>query len=91
MKTFLCLATVLAVAGCATKHPEPVTFRNAPEVVLTNSVADVPGWSEFKGPVENLVRVALTNNCDVSITLTKVDQNRALVRRIEIHPARNTQ
>jgi len=91
MKKILCLVAVLAVTGCATKHPEPVTFRNAPEVVLTNSVADVPRWSEFKGPVENLVRVALTNNCEVSITLTKVDGNCAQVRRIEIHPARNTQ
>jgi uncharacterized lipoprotein YbaY len=91
MKTFLGLAAVLAVAGCATKHPAPVTFRNAPEVVSTNSIADVPGWSAFKDPVENLMRTALTNNCDVRITLTKVDQNRAFVRQIEIHPVRNTQ
>lgn len=91
MKKLLCLTAVLAVAGCATKHPAPVTFRSAPEIVLTNSIADVPGWSAFKDPVENLVRVALTNNCDVRVTLTKVEENRASVRVIEIHPVRNTQ
>jgi hypothetical protein len=91
MKTSLGLAAVLAVAGCATKYPAPVAFRNAPEVVSTNSFADVPGWSGFKDPVENLMRAALTNNCDVRIILTKVDQNRVLVRQIEIHPARTTQ
>jgi hypothetical protein len=91
MKKFLCLAAVLAVAGCATKHPVPVTSRSAPEIVLTNSIADVPGWSAFKDPVENLVRAAFTNNCDAKIILTKVDRNCADVRVIEIHPVRNTQ
>ncbi len=87
MKLFLCLAAVVALVGCVTRPQVPAGSAR----LSTNSFADVPGWSEFKEPVENLMRAALTNNCDVSITLSKVDQNRALLRQIEIHPSRTAQ
>ena len=83
----LCLAGLLAIAGCATQRPAPVTS----EVITTNSFVNQPEWSGFKDPVENLIRAALTNNCDVRIILTKVDGNCAQVRQINIHPTRNSQ
>ncbi len=87
IKIALCLAAVLAIAGCATKRPMPVTSQ----VISTNTFVNAPEWAGFKEPVENMVRAAYANDCDVRITLTKVDGNRAEVRRIEIHPSKDTQ
>ena len=86
MKKLLWLIAVLAIAGCATKRPVPVTS----EVISTNSFINAPEWSAFKEPVENLVRAAFTNNCTAKVILTKVDGNCADVRVIEIHPVGNT-
>jgi hypothetical protein len=89
MRSILLIA-ILTLTGCAGKRPEPVTFNSAPEIVSTNAFPNGPEWNAFKDPVDNLVRVALANNCDVRVTLTKVEKNRATVRLIEIHPVRNT-
>jgi multidrug efflux system outer membrane protein len=85
MRSFLLLA-ILIMTGCAVgpnyKRPAvntPATFRGAPEVVSTNSFADLPWWGVFKDPaLQTLVREALTNNYDLRITLTRVDQARAI-------------
>jgi len=85
MRSFLLLA-ILIMTGCAVgpnyKRPAvntPATFRGGPEVVSTNSFADLPWWGVFKDPVlQDLVREALTNNYDLRITLTRVDQARAI-------------
>src|ERR1022692_3474949 len=85
MRSFLLLA-ILIMTGCAVgpnyKRPAvntPATFRGGPEVVSTNSFADLPWWGVFKDPaLQTLVREALTNNYDLRITLTRVDQARAL-------------
>ena len=77
---------MLTLAGCAVgpnyKRPAvnaPAGFRDATNQVSTNSFADLPWWGVFKDPVlQDLVRVALTNNYDLRITLTRVDQARAL-------------
>ena len=54
-------------------------FPRRHQTVSTNSLADLPWWGVFKDPVlQDLVRVALTNNYDLRITLTRVDQARAL-------------
>ena len=82
---FGCVAA-LTLAGCAVgpnyRRPAvntPAAFRGAPDVVSTNSFADLPWWGVFKDPVlQDLVRVALTNNYDLRIILTRVDQARAL-------------
>ena len=82
---FAC-AALLALAGCAVgpNYHRPVVnaptgFRDATNTVSTNSLADLPWWGVFKDPVlQDLVRVALTNNYDLRITLTRVDQARAL-------------
>ena len=83
----LCLAGALAITGCATQRPVPVKS----EIISTNAFVNTAEWAGFKEPVENMVRAAYANDCDVRIILTKVDRNRAEVRQIEIHPARNTQ
>jgi multidrug efflux system outer membrane protein len=82
--SFWCVA--LTLAGCAVgpnyKRPAvntPVGFRDATNQVSTNSLADLPWWGVFKDPVlQDLIQVALTNNYDLRITLTRVDQARAL-------------
>jgi len=82
--SLVCVA--LTLAGCAVgpnyKRPAveaPAGFRGATKEVSTNSFADLPWWSVFKDPVlQDLVHVALTNNYDLRITLTRVDQARAL-------------
>src|SRR5208283_3995514 len=76
----------LTLAGCAVgpnyQRPAvnaPAGFRDATNQVSTNSFADLPWWGVFKDPaLQDLVRVALTNNYDLRITLTRVDQARAL-------------
>ena len=84
----LWLGALLTLTGCAVgpnyKRPAvntPATFRGATgeNVVSTNSFADLPWWGVFIDPVlQDLVREALTNNYDLRITLTRVDQARAL-------------
>jgi multidrug efflux system outer membrane protein len=77
---------VVTLAGCAVGPNykrlavnAPVGFRDATNQVSTNSFADLPWWSVFKDPVlQDLVQVALTNNYDLRITLTRVDQARAI-------------
>jgi multidrug efflux system outer membrane protein len=77
---------VLTLAGCAVgpnyQRPAvnaPVSYRDSTNQVPTNSLADLPWWGVFKDPVlQDLIRVALTNNYDLRIILTRVDQARAL-------------
>src|SRR3974390_1490788 len=79
-------AAVFTLAGCVVcpnyHRPTvnaPTGFRDANNTVSTNSLADLPWWGVFKDPVlQDLVRVALTNNYDLRITLARVDQARAL-------------
>lgn len=85
-KSLTSCVAVLMLAGCAVgpnyKRPtisEPSGFRGATNQVTTNSFADLPWWGVFKDPVlQDLVRTALTNNYDLRIILTRVDQARAL-------------
>jgi outer membrane protein, multidrug efflux system len=84
-KIFFCV-TALSLAGCAVgpnyKLPAvnaPAEFRDVAKEASTNSLADLPWWSVFKDPnLQNLVRIALTNNYDLRITLARMDQARAL-------------
>jgi multidrug efflux system outer membrane protein len=87
VKKILCLAAILTLAGCAVgpnyKRPAvnaPPGFRGATnDVSSTNSFADLPWWGVFKDPaLQDLIRVALTNNYDLRITLARMDQARAL-------------
>src|SRR5581483_7096530 len=84
-KLALCVA-VSSLAGCAvgpnySRPPvnTPAEFRSATPQNSTNSLADLPWWVVFKDPnLQDLVRVALNNNYDLSITLARMDQARAL-------------
>lgn len=79
-------AAVVTLAGCAVgpnyKRPAvdaPTGFHGATNNPSTNSLADLPWWSVFRDPVlQDLIHVALTNNYDLRITLTRVAQARAL-------------
>jgi len=82
-------SALLAVllAGCAVgpnyHRPEtdlPKNFRSAPSLVASNTLAELPWWSAFKDPeLQNLIGVALTNNYDARIAVSRVEQARALL------------
>jgi multidrug efflux system outer membrane protein len=61
----------------------PAGFRDAHNEVLTNSLADLPWWGVFKDPaLQDLIRIALTNNYDLRFTLARIDQARALQAQV---------
>jgi multidrug efflux system outer membrane protein len=73
------------LVGCAVgsnyKRPPvdaPQTFRGETEI-STNSFANLPWWQVFDDPtLQNLIRTALTNNYDLRIAVTRVEQARAM-------------
>ncbi len=82
---FVSLWFVLFFAGCAVgpnyKRPPvnaPETFRGETEA-STNSFAELPWWQVFHDDnLQNLIRIALTNNYDLRIAVTRVEQARAM-------------
>jgi multidrug efflux system outer membrane protein len=82
---FLPLWFALFFAGCAVgpnyKRPPvsaPQTFRGETEV-STNSFASLPWWQVFHDDnLQSLIRLALTNNYDLRIAVTRVEQARAI-------------
>jgi outer membrane protein, multidrug efflux system len=79
-----CVALTLAGCAIGPNYKRPAVdartgFRAATNEDSTNSLADLPWWGVFKEPVlQDLIKVALTNNYDLRIILTRVDQARAL-------------
>ena len=94
------IAALCAVllAGCAVgpnyKRPPvaaPAAFRNDTDVT-TNSFANLPWWQIFHDEtLQNLVRVALTNNYDLRIAVARVEQEQAILAeaRSEYYPQVN--
>ncbi|MDB6019160.1 MAG: efflux system, outer rane lipoprotein NodT family [Pedosphaera sp.] len=88
----------LLLGGCAVgpnyRRPpviEPVAFRGETRVA-TNSLAELPWWQVFHDDaLQNLIRVALTNNYDVRIAVTRVEQARAIAAetRAQLFPQLN--
>jgi multidrug efflux system outer membrane protein len=82
---FASLWMILFLAGCAVgpyyKRPPinaPETFRGENEI-STNSFANLPWWQVFHDDtLQNLIRTALTNNYDLRIAVTRVEQARAM-------------
>jgi multidrug efflux system outer membrane protein len=74
------------LAGCAVgpgyKRPEagaPAVFRTDNQAGATNSFAELPWWEVFKDDaLQGIIRTALTNNFDLRIATTRVEQARAL-------------
>ena len=85
----LCVECLLLFSGCAVgpnyKRPavdSPTVFRNAPTAAATNSIADLPWWDIYQDPtLKSLILTALTNNYDVRIAATRVEQARAISAR----------
>src|SRR5258708_18581580 len=77
----------LFLAGCAVgpsyQRPTvsaPPAFRSE-RLVSANSFADLPWWQVFRDEtLQGLIRTALTNNYDVRIAVTRVEQARAIAR-----------
>jgi multidrug efflux system outer membrane protein len=75
----------LLLAGCAVgpnyKRPPintPEAFRDESEI-STNSFANLPWWQVFQDDtLQILIRTALTNNYDLRIAVTRVEQARAM-------------
>jgi outer membrane protein, multidrug efflux system len=75
---------MLLLAGCAVgpnyKRPPinaPETFRGETDI-STNSFANLPWWQVFHDDtLQGLIRTALTNNYDLRIAVTRVEQERA--------------
>jgi multidrug efflux system outer membrane protein len=93
---FACASTVailtalcLLLPGCAVgpnyRRPNidlPAQFRGAPELSGTNLLSELPWWDFFKeARLKELVRTALTNNYDVRIAATRVQQARYLAEQ----------
>jgi multidrug efflux system outer membrane protein len=84
--TYLTYLT-LFFAGCAlgpNYHRPPLDlpneFRGPPIPSATNSLADLPWWETFKDEtLRDLIRAALTNNYDLRIAITRVEQSRAIL------------
>jgi multidrug efflux system outer membrane protein len=80
------LSVVLLLAGCAVgpnyKRPPvstPPNFRSATTPATTNSLADLPWWQMFQDDtLQGLIRTALTNNYDVRVAISRVEQSRAI-------------
>ncbi len=78
------ICTVL-LGGCAVgpdyRRPPidaPQTFRGETEAA-TNFLANLPWWQVFHDDtLQDLIRLALTNNYDLRIAVTRVEQSRAL-------------
>lgn len=78
------LTLIAALAGCALgpnyKRPavsSPDNFRSATGPAATNSLADLAWWDLYQDPtLTELIRVALTNNYDIRIAVTRVEQAR---------------
>ena len=78
---------MLLLGGCAVRpnyrRPAldlPAKFRSAPATVSTNSLADLPWWELFEDDnLQGLIRTALTNNYDLRIAVSRVEQARAIL------------
>src|SRR5215472_10208338 len=82
LSLFLCVS----LAGCAVgpnyqrpKFDVPTAYRGAESSNQQASIADLPWWEVFKDPeLKQLVQVALANNYDLRIAITRVEQARQI-------------
>lgn len=83
----LCGLVAVLSAGCAVgpnyHRPDldvPNSFRAAPTLVSSNTLAELTWWDVFKdSDLKTLIGTALTNNYDARIAVARVEQARALL------------
>src|SRR5437868_752047 len=86
----------LVFSGCAVgpnygrpSAGAPENFRFANGTTTTNSLGDLPWWEIFRDPtLQELIRVALTNNYDLKQAVARVEQARnvAIAARAPLLP-----
>lgn len=84
---YFALLLVFFAAGCAVgpnyHRPPldiPARYRDAPPIVYTNSLGELPWWQVFKDDIlQDLIRTGLTNNYDLRIAISRVEQASAIV------------
>jgi outer membrane protein, multidrug efflux system len=77
---------VFVISGCAVgpnyKRPDvnvPTDFRSTEGQAQQASLADLPWWEVFKDQrLKELIQTALTNNYDLRIAVTRVEQSRQI-------------
>ncbi|MGD1001305.1 MAG: efflux transporter outer membrane subunit [Candidatus Brocadiia bacterium] len=80
-------ALVMLLAGCAVgpdyrkpETPMPDNFRGAQASAAAQSLADLPWWDIYKDEtLTGLIRAALSDNFDLRVAVTRVEQARAMV------------
>ena len=86
-RSLAALLAVCAIAGCAVgpvyKRPDvqlAAHFRSQVGPSEATSIADLPWWSIFNDKsLQSLIVEALTNNYDLQVAVTRIEQARALV------------
>ena len=81
------VALVMLLAGCAVgpdyrkpETPMPDNFRGAQASAAARSLADLPWWDIYKDEtLTGLIRAALSDNFDLRVAVTRVEQARAMV------------
>src|SRR5882757_5157015 len=88
---FLLPVMIILLAGCAVgpnfhtpSVASPDAFRDVSSTVSTNSLADLPWWIVFKDQtLQHLIQTALTNNYDLRIAISRVEQAGYLQRQAQ--------
>jgi len=61
----------------------PGEYRGAEGAAERASIADLPWWEVFRdGQLKQLVQVALANNYDLQITVTRIEQSRQIAAQV---------
>ena len=86
---YVSLGALIFLSGCAVgpnyKRPAvaaPSDFRGAEGAAQQASLADLPWWEVFKDErLKELVQTALTNNYDLRVAITRIEQSRQIARQ----------
>jgi outer membrane protein, multidrug efflux system len=101
VKTALVVLLTMMLSGCLVgpnyQRPPvnaPVAFRGADGATQQASLADLPWWDVFKDDtLKALVQQALTNNYDLKIAVTRIEQSRQIEAQVrsQFYPQLNYQ
>jgi multidrug efflux system outer membrane protein len=101
VKTVVVVLLTTMLSGCLVgpnyKRPPvnaPVAFRGAEGASQQASLADLPWWDVFKDDtLKALVQLSLTNNYDLKIAITRIEQSRQIAAQVrsQFYPQLNYQ